>query len=157
MATSLPRPKAVAGPHEIVEANRRLPPFVGRCLKGLARDLQVTSPCSGLFLRYADDRFLHKIRLSDSTEMSKPRRESKRRFPGFAQKILAQNRSKRWGTFGFLGKVGASEGIRTLDIHLGKVTLYQAELRSLPKSVRKLIQPPLIASPVFCFQRAPSR
>ena len=27
---------------------------------------------------------------------------------------------------------GASEGIRTLDIHLGKVTLYQAELRSLP-------------------------
>ena len=30
-------------------------------------------------------------------------------------------------------KSGASEGIRTLDIHLGKVTLYQAELRSLPK------------------------
>ena len=27
---------------------------------------------------------------------------------------------------------GASEGIRTLDIHLGKVTLYQTELRSLP-------------------------
>jgi hypothetical protein len=26
---------------------------------------------------------------------------------------------------------GASEGIRTLDIHLGKVTLYQTELRSL--------------------------
>jgi hypothetical protein len=25
---------------------------------------------------------------------------------------------------------GASEGIRTLDIHLGKVTLYQAELHS---------------------------
>ncbi len=34
-------------------------------------------------------------------------------------------------------KNGASEGIRTLDIHLGKVTLYQAELRSLPKSRRK--------------------
>jgi hypothetical protein len=30
-------------------------------------------------------------------------------------------------------KIGASEGIRTLDIHLGKVTLYQTELRSLPK------------------------
>ena len=29
-------------------------------------------------------------------------------------------------------KSGASEGIRTLDIHLGKVTLYQAELRSRP-------------------------
>ena len=29
-------------------------------------------------------------------------------------------------------EVGASEGIRTLDIHLGKVTLYQTELRSLP-------------------------
>jgi hypothetical protein len=29
-------------------------------------------------------------------------------------------------------KIGASEGIRTLDIHLGKVTLYQTELRSLP-------------------------
>ena len=27
--------------------------------------------------------------------------------------------------------IGASEGIRTLDIHLGKVTLYQTELRSL--------------------------
>jgi hypothetical protein len=32
-----------------------------------------------------------------------------------------------------LEKIGASEGIRTLDIHLGKVTLYQTELRSLPK------------------------
>ena len=28
------------------------------------------------------------------------------------------------------GGFGASEGIRTLDIHLGKVTLYQAELHS---------------------------
>src|SRR2546429_2908888 len=36
-------------------------------------------------------------------------------------------------------RIGASEGIRTLDIHLGKVTLYQTELRSLPvccKAVR---------------------
>jgi hypothetical protein len=32
--------------------------------------------------------------------------------------------------------IGASEGIRTLDIHLGKVTLYQTELRSLPKKLR---------------------
>ena len=31
-----------------------------------------------------------------------------------------------------LETIGASEGIRTLDIHLGKVTLYQAELRSHP-------------------------
>ena len=31
-----------------------------------------------------------------------------------------------------LYRSGASEGIRTLDIHLGKVTLYQTELRSLP-------------------------
>ncbi len=29
-------------------------------------------------------------------------------------------------------KNGASEGIRTLDIHVGNVTLYQTELRSLP-------------------------
>jgi hypothetical protein len=29
-------------------------------------------------------------------------------------------------------KYGASEGIRTLDINLGKVALYQTELRSLP-------------------------
>ena len=33
------------------------------------------------------------------------------------------------------GENGASEGIRTLDIHLGKVTLYQTELRSLPERV----------------------
>ena len=29
-------------------------------------------------------------------------------------------------------RVGASEGIRTLDTHVGNVMLYQAELRSLP-------------------------
>ena len=29
-------------------------------------------------------------------------------------------------------KDGASEGIRTLDTHVGNVMLYQAELRSLP-------------------------
>ena len=42
----------------------------------------------------------------------------KGRRSGFACKIRRKN--------------GASEGIRTLDIHLGKVTLYQTELRSLP-------------------------
>ena len=30
-------------------------------------------------------------------------------------------------------KYGASEGIRTLDVHLGKVMLYQTELRSRSK------------------------
>jgi hypothetical protein len=32
---------------------------------------------------------------------------------------------------------GASEGIRTLDVHLGKVMLYQTELRSLPNRLEK--------------------
>src|SRR5437867_3445187 len=32
----------------------------------------------------------------------------------------------------FGGENGASEGIRTLDTHVGNVMLYQAELRSLP-------------------------
>jgi hypothetical protein len=31
-------------------------------------------------------------------------------------------------------KNGASEGIRTLDTHVGNVMLYQAELRSLPEA-----------------------
>jgi hypothetical protein len=31
-------------------------------------------------------------------------------------------------------KNGASEGIRTLDTHVGNVMLYQAELRSRPKA-----------------------
>ena len=47
-------------------------------------------------------------------------------------------------------KNGASEGIRTLDVHLGKVMLYQTELRSLPKSVdEKLGELSRIARPVF--------
>src|SRR6266481_7976049 len=33
---------------------------------------------------------------------------------------------------------GASEGIRTLDIHVGNVTLYQTELRSLPTKLENL-------------------
>ena len=39
-----------------------------------------------------------------------------------------------WGEVGTGGvtKNGASEGIRTLDTHVGNVMLYQAELRSLP-------------------------
>ena len=32
-------------------------------------------------------------------------------------------------------KIGASEGIRTLDTHVGNVMLYQAELRSLPSKL----------------------
>src|ERR1043166_9573332 len=35
-------------------------------------------------------------------------------------------------------KIGASEGIRTLDIHVGNVTLYQTELRSLPDRLDKV-------------------
>jgi hypothetical protein len=35
-----------------------------------------------------------------------------------------------------LKKNGASEGIRTLDTHVGNVMLYQAELRSLPFQAR---------------------
>jgi len=52
---------------------------------------------------------------------------------------------------GFPEEDGASEGIRTLDIHLGKVTLYQTELRSLPfRKAGKLSDiSPEIASPVF--------
>lgn len=39
---------------------------------------------------------------------------------------------------------GASEGIRTLDIHVGNVTLYQTELRSLPSAYD------ITRSPPFC-------
>ena len=42
-----------------------------------------------------------------------------------------------WKSGGLFKKIGASEGIRTLDIHLGKVTLYQTELRSLPNRDEK--------------------
>ena len=37
-----------------------------------------------------------------------------------------------------VGKSGASEGIRTLDTHVGNVMLYQAELRSLPRKPRHI-------------------
>ena len=39
------------------------------------------------------------------------------------------------------GRDGASEGIRTLDIHLGKVTLYQTELRSRSEGVHESVNP----------------
>ena len=45
----------------------------------------------------------------------------------FARKKLAKAWRSIWK---FLD--GASEGIRTLDTHVGNVMLYQAELRSLP-------------------------
>src|SRR5206468_6488910 len=41
--------------------------------------------------------------------------------------------------------------IRTLDIHLGKVTLYQAELRSLPKRRRNGRETGRYCKPRFCF------
>ena len=56
--------------------------------------------------------------------------------------VLARERPLEMGSFkreikktgglgrSFFWKAGASEGIRTLDIHLGKVTLYQTELHS---------------------------
>src|SRR5256885_12936047 len=46
-------------------------------------------------------------------------------------------------------EIGASEGIRTLDIHLGKVTLYQAELRSLPFKGARIKGIPLDCKPCF--------
>ena len=45
--------------------------------------------------------------------------------------------------------IGASEGIRTLDIHLGKVTLYQTELRSLPNKPGKIKPTRLNCKPRF--------
>ena len=46
-------------------------------------------------------------------------------------------------------EIGASEGIRTLDIHLGKVTLYQTELRSLPFKGARIKGIPLNCKPCF--------
>ncbi len=43
------------------------------------------------------------------------------------------------------GEDGASEGIRTLDIHLGKVTLYQTELRSRSEGVDESGKTPSMA------------
>ena len=41
-----------------------------------------------------------------------------------------------------LGWIGASEGIRTLDTHVGNVMLYQAELRSLPNRLEQITEIP---------------
>jgi hypothetical protein len=46
-------------------------------------------------------------------------------------------------------KIGASEGIRTLDIHVGNVTLYQTELRSLPTKLRNGKGTPINCKPFF--------
>ena len=52
----------------------------------------------------------------------------------------------------FEKKIGASEGIRTLDVHLGKVMLYQTELRSRSaRTWKKLGQRPSIARTHFHF------
>ena len=50
---------------------------------------------------------------------------------------------------------GASEGIRTLDTHVGNVMLYQAELRSLPESGFTLKESPEIASELLKFSSMP--
>ena len=52
-------------------------------------------------------------------------------------------------------KNGASEGIRTLDTHVGNVMLYQAELRSLPEAGVKLQTPLPIASPLLNAKLSP--
>jgi hypothetical protein len=59
-------------------------------------------------------------------------------------------------TAGHREKNGASEGIRTLDTHVGNVMLYQAELRSLPMNHAKLNQSSRIASLNFTSLRTGS-
>ena len=46
-------------------------------------------------------------------------------------------------------KNGASEGIRTLDTHVGNVMLYQAELRSLPEDGCQITRTARICKPDF--------
>src|SRR5690242_5067339 len=48
-----------------------------------------------------------------------------------------------------LEKNGASEGIRTLDTHVGNVMLYQAELRSLPFRFGKITGPRIKSKTAF--------
>ncbi len=52
------------------------------------------------------------------------------------------------------GGIGASEGIRTLDIHVGNVTLYQTELRSLPRRLAKTTGIPLKCKSCFPGRRS---
>src|SRR4029079_6091850 len=47
-------------------------------------------------------------------------------------------------------KNGASEGIRTLDTHVGNVMLYQAELRSLPTKRQKITDSAANCKSLFC-------
>src|ERR1043166_6321149 len=51
-------------------------------------------------------------------------------------------------------KVGGSEGIRTLDTHVGNVMLYQAELRSLPNQPGSLTKLARECKPAFTHFRA---
>ena len=53
------------------------------------------------------------------------------------------------GRGGHSKRNGASEGIRTLDIHVGNVTLYQTELRSLPNCPEKVRETDRFASVVL--------
>jgi hypothetical protein len=56
-----------------------------------------------------------------------------RRWPSpKVARILQRRKSGVFSKLGTYEKNGASEGIRTLDTHVGNVMLYQAELRSLP-------------------------
>ena len=50
--------------------------------------------------------------------------------------------------------IGASEGIRTLDIHVGNVTLYQTELRSHPRGPGIITGITLKRKSCFARQRA---
>jgi hypothetical protein len=52
-------------------------------------------------------------------------------------------------------KNGASEGIRTLDIHVGNVTLYQTELRSLPKRAEASYENPAGMQALFWPRQMP--
>ena len=66
------------------------------------------------------------------------------------RKFIAKPSQKSGDFTNSSGKDGASEGIRTLDIHLGKVTLYQTELRSLPTKRAYLTGIPQQCKPSFC-------
>jgi hypothetical protein len=73
--------------------------------------------------------------------------------PGFSFGAIGRFEKNKTDWFGSQQgrKIGASEGIRTLDIHLGKVTLYQTELRSLPKRLGKTTGNQGNCKPCFCF------
>ena len=65
---------------------------------------------------------------------------------GHAQTKTEIYSAKKWLLFRggeIVKKNGASEGIRTLDTHVGNVMLYQAELRSLPNKRGKTTGIPL--------------